>query len=102
MCASRPLHAPGHLLEPLQRRPRGGHALYELNINPDYDYTVVTHGATMGIHESQSRLFENLVGRSRAFVHYLYPTLKELFPAPAGRRLPPRRSGAPSTAPNRA
>ena len=35
----------------------------------------------MGIHESQSRLFENLVGRSRAFVHYLYPTLKELFPA---------------------
>ena len=59
----------------------GGHALYELNINPDYDYTVVTHGATMGIHESQSRLFENLVGRSRAFVHYLYPTLKELIPA---------------------
>jgi len=59
----------------------GGLALYELNINPDYDYTVVTHGATMGIHESQSRLFENLVGRSRAFVHYLYPTLKELFPA---------------------
>lgn len=59
----------------------GGHALYELNINPDYDYTVVTHGATMGIHESQSRLFENLVGRSRAFVHYLYLTLKELFPA---------------------
>ena len=59
----------------------GGHALYELNINPDYDYTVVTHGATMGIHESQSRLFENLVGRSRAFVHYLYPTLKKLFPA---------------------
>lgn len=59
----------------------GGHALYELNINPDYDYTVVTHGATMGIHESQSRLFENLVGRSRAFVRYLYPTLKELFPA---------------------
>ena len=59
----------------------GGHALYELNINPDYDYTAVTHGATMGIHESQSRLFENLVGRSRAFVHYLYPTLKELFPA---------------------
>lgn len=32
----------------------GGHALYELNINPDYDYTIVTHGATMGIHESQS------------------------------------------------
>ena len=59
----------------------GGHALYELNINPDYDYTAVTGGATMGIHESQSRLFENIVGRSRAFVDYLYPTLKEIFPA---------------------
>lgn len=58
----------------------GGHALYELNINPDYDYTSVTGGATMGLHESQSRLFENIVGRSRAFVEYLYPTLKELFP----------------------
>ena len=59
----------------------GGHALYELNINPDYDYTAATGGATMGIHESQSRLFENIVGRSRAFVDYLYPTLKEIFPA---------------------
>ena len=58
----------------------GGHALYELNIDPAYDYTSVTGGATMGIHESQSRLFENIVGRSRAFVEYLYPTLKELFP----------------------
>lgn len=59
----------------------GGHALYELNINPAYDYTSVTHGATMGIHESQSRLFENIVARSRAFINYLYPTLKEIFPA---------------------
>ena len=59
----------------------GGHALYELNINPAYDYTSVTHGATMGIHESQSRLFENIVARSRAFIDYLYPTLKEIFPA---------------------
>ena len=58
----------------------GGHALYELNIDPAYDYTAVTGGATMGIHESQSRLFENYVGRSRAFVHCLYPTLRELFP----------------------
>ena len=59
----------------------GGHALYERNINPSYDYTAVTGGATMGIHESQSRLFENYVGRSRAFIHCLYPTLRELFPA---------------------
>ena len=55
----------------------------------------------MGIHESQSRLFENLVGRSRAFVHYLYPTLKELFPAQLAdvsadeilARRQPRRTG---------
>ena len=58
----------------------GGHALYELNINPDYDYTVVTHGATMGIHESQSRFYENIIGRSPAYVHAVFPKLKELFP----------------------
>lgn len=59
----------------------GGHALYERHTDPALDYTVVTGGSTMGIHESQSRLFENYVGRSRAFVHCLYPTLRELFPA---------------------
>ena len=58
----------------------GGHALYERHIAPELDYTAVTGGATMGLHESQSRLFENYVGRSRAFVHCLYPTLRELFP----------------------
>ncbi len=58
----------------------GGHALYELNIDPNYDYTTLAGGATIGLHESQSRLFENYVGRSRAFIHYLYPTLLELFP----------------------
>jgi carboxypeptidase Taq len=35
----------------------------------------------MGIHESQSRFYENLIGRSRAFCHYVFPKLKELFPA---------------------
>ena len=58
----------------------GGHALYERHIAPELDYTTITGGATMGLHESQSRLFENYVGRSRAFVHCLYPTLRELFP----------------------
>ena len=59
----------------------GGHALYERHIDPAYDYTVLTGGATMGLHESQSRLFENYVGRSRAFMRCLYPILRELFPA---------------------
>lgn len=58
----------------------GGHALYELNVDPAWDYTVLAGGATMGLHESQSRLFENMVGRSRAFIHCLWPTLRELFP----------------------
>ncbi len=59
----------------------GGHALYELNVAPQLDYTAVAGGATMGIHESQSRTFENYVGRSRRFVHFLWPKLLELFPA---------------------
>lgn len=59
----------------------GGHALYELNIDPAYDYTAVTGGSSMGVHESQSRLFENYVGRSRPFIHCLYPTLCSLFPS---------------------
>ena len=58
-----------------------GHAMYELGVNPAYARTCLEGGTSMGIHESQSRLFENIVGRSRAFVNYLYPTLKELFPA---------------------
>lgn len=59
----------------------GGHALYELNIDPALNYTVLAGGSTMGLHESQSRLFENMIGRSRGFVHLLWPTLRTLFPA---------------------
>ena len=60
----------------------GGHALYELNINPDYDYTAVTHGATMGIHESQSRLFE-----LPRLCQLPVPDAERAVPRPAGRRL---------------
>ena len=59
----------------------GGYALYELNVDPACDYTVLAGGATMALHESQSRLFENLVGRSRAFLRHLWPVLTDLFPA---------------------
>lgn len=58
----------------------GGHALYELGVDDKYNFTVLQGGASMGIHESQSRLFENYVGRSRAFLHYLFPTMAALFP----------------------
>ena len=58
----------------------GGHALYELHTGRELARSNLGTGVSMGIHESQSRLFENLVGRSRAFVSFLYPTLREIFP----------------------
>ena len=58
----------------------GGHAMYELNVEPEYDYTCLTGGASMGIHESQSRFYENLIGRSLPFVQAIFPKMQELFP----------------------
>ena len=58
----------------------GGHALYELHIGENIADTCLGTGVSMGIHESQSRLFENLLGRSRAFAGALLPKLRELFP----------------------
>ena len=57
----------------------GGHALYELHVDPELDYTVLAGGASMGLHESQSRLFENMVGRSRGCIRLLWPTVHTLF-----------------------
>src|SRR5215212_2563534 len=57
-----------------------GHALYQQGINPAYARTPLDGGASMGVHESQSRLWENLVGRSRAFWSYFYPRLQDTFP----------------------
>lgn len=58
----------------------GGHALYELGGDDIYNYTNLSGGASMGIHESQSRFYENLIGRSRPFIHAVFPKIKELFP----------------------
>lgn len=58
----------------------GGHALYELGADDSYNQTVLSGGVSMGIHESQSRFYENIIGRSEAFVHAIFPKLKELFP----------------------
>ena len=58
----------------------GGHAIYELDCDDCYNFTVLSGGASMGIHESQSRFYENLIGRSRAFTGFIYPKLQELFP----------------------
>ncbi|MDD2649191.1 MAG: carboxypeptidase M32 [Eubacteriales bacterium] len=58
----------------------GGHALYELHTADELQYTCLASGTSMGVHESQSRFYENIIGRSRAFVSRLYPMLRELFP----------------------
>ena len=57
-----------------------GHAIYEQNVDPVYAYTVLGTGSTMGIHESQSRFFENIVGRSRAFMDPLLAVLRRHAP----------------------
>jgi carboxypeptidase Taq len=57
----------------------GGHALYEQNISPDLSGTPLCTGTSMGIHESQSRLWENQIGRSRAFWKKYLPTLQNVF-----------------------
>ena len=58
----------------------GGHALYELGADDCYNFTNLSGGASMGLHESQSRFYENLIGRSEAFVKAIFPKVKELFP----------------------
>ena len=57
----------------------GGHALFDLN-QPRENWTHhITDGKTMGQHESTSRFYENLIGRSEAFIHLIFPKTKELF-----------------------
>lgn len=58
-----------------------GHAMYEQGINPAYERTPLAHGTSLAVHESQSRMWENLVGRSLAFWEYCYPRLKAAFPS---------------------
>ena len=57
-----------------------GHAMYEQGVNADYEGTTLARGASSGVHESQSRLWENVVGRSRGFWEYFYPDLQRRFP----------------------
>jgi carboxypeptidase Taq len=56
-----------------------GHACYELEIDPDYALTPLGQGVSMGVHESQSRIYENQLGRSRAFAGWLYGQMIERF-----------------------
>lgn len=58
-----------------------GHALYEQGIDPILAGLPLADGASMAIHESQSRMWENLVGRSLPFWTFFFPLFKERFPA---------------------
>ncbi|MFQ5795031.1 MAG: carboxypeptidase M32 [Candidatus Bipolaricaulia bacterium] len=61
-----------------------GHALYEQGIRTDLEGTPLADGTSAGVHESQSRLWENLVGRSRGFWKFFYPKLQQVFPDQLG------------------
>jgi len=62
-----------------------GHALYEQGVSPAYDGTPLGGGTSSGVHESQSRLWENVVGRSRGFWDHYYPQLQAVFPKQLGQ-----------------
>ncbi len=62
-----------------------GHAMYEQGIRMAYEGTPLAGGTSAGVHESQSRLWENVVGRSRAFWQHFYPELQSGFPGATGR-----------------
>ncbi len=56
-----------------------GHAAYEQGVDPAYLLTPIGQGASMGVHESQSRSYENQLGRSQAFTGWLYGRMREHF-----------------------
>jgi carboxypeptidase Taq len=58
-----------------------GHGLYEHGVSRDLERTPLAHGASLGLHESQSRMWENMVGRSLPFWRHFYPQLQAIFPA---------------------
>jgi carboxypeptidase Taq len=61
-----------------------GHAMYEQGVHTDLEGTPLGTGTSAGVHESQSRLWENVVGRSRRFWTYFYPQLQKVFPGQLG------------------
>ena len=58
----------------------GGHGLYDQGFDPNDRDTLLSEAPSMGLQESQARLWENHVGRSRAFWDYVFPSLQKLFP----------------------
>jgi carboxypeptidase Taq len=61
-----------------------GHGLYEHGVARELERTRLAHGASLGLHESQSRTWENMVGRSLPFWRHFYPELQQTFPEALG------------------
>ncbi len=61
-----------------------GHAMYEQGVAKELEGTPLASGTSSGVHESQSRLWENIVGRSKSFWQHYYPELQATFPAQLG------------------
>src|SRR5581483_6378503 len=61
-----------------------GHGLYEHQVDPALERSPLARGVSLGMHESQSRMWENLVGRSLPFWRHFFPRLQELFPEALG------------------
>jgi carboxypeptidase Taq len=59
-----------------------GHGLYERQVDPALERSPLARGVSLGMHESQSRMWENLVGRSLAFWRHFFPRLQQVFPGP--------------------
>lgn len=57
-----------------------GHALYEQGVDDEITQTVIGEGTSMGMHESQSRFYENIIGKNKVFWEPIYPKLVEMFP----------------------
>lgn len=62
----------------------GGHALYDQGIPARFDRTLLSTGASFGVHESQSRMWENIVGRSLPFWRYWFPKFQSAYPVQLG------------------
>lgn len=61
-----------------------GHGMYQQGFDQSLTRTILANGASMAVHESQSRMWENLIGRSRAFWRFFYPKLQATFPTQLG------------------
>ncbi len=72
----------------------GGHALYDQGLPVDLVRTGVGASVSLGIHESQSRLWENFIGRSLPFWQFVLPRLREIFPVQTGTATPEMFVGA--------